>query len=733
MLESIKFILIGILVAMLVYVFIKFKGVRLFLGTAICAIVVFTGIFAGFRINNYYNSSGGIVGQIVGSYKPNDTKQEEMKFEIKNTNFSRATENEKYSIKIQTANTYTLNENEYYTVFVNDEACRVIYSAKDSVKATYTYTFKSSDLENGDFKELATDTMTISFAFYQNYGELKIEIDAGSKTKALWESYFEKNNFIIEIKKVDEIKLVNTTLKSVKIVANDEVVQTIFLKPGTIFVLPKTLEIEGYKFNYFEINGEKIVDNLQVDKDIVINANLSKIYQVFVFMNAPDKVDENSDRIGSRDFASGSKILLDEPTCDNFKFLGWSLDKKTLIDLDTYKITSNITIYAMWDTSNRPIKIEFNESEASIDFNGKTITGNQTVYVDFTDKITITNPTLKDFELAYVEIVGSFEKETYTANELDEIGTYEFYYKNLNTSSEYGEKPTADKTITIKLVFVSTVDEILTMENKIYKELGVKSEEITEREDEQTFLKTLYSGLSRDEKTYTVAEYRQKLAEIEIFSFEYNENCTFEEYLKTFIEKALFEYKVKIIINNEATTKTVVGKNTISIETPIKQGYFTFWKIEGMTSSHKKYYAIGSTDNFIIPAEQTSIEFEAEDWIFLKDLSEEGGEIVLTATFTVRQYYIEYDLDGGLGNTTQTIMDYDKTFILPAPVKIGYIFTGWTITNMDHCEHIFGDKTTTDATINLTTATEFKNLNSTSGKIKFTANWKVDPNYMGGR
>lgn len=730
MLESIKFILIGILVAMLVYVFIKFKGVRLFLGTAICAIVVFTGIFAGFRINNYYNSSGGIVGQIVGSYKPNDTKQEEMKFEIKNTNFSRATENEKYSIKIQTANTYTLNENEYYTVFVNGEACRVVYSAKDSVKATYTYTFKSSDLENGDFKELATDTMTISFAFYQNYGELFIEIDNGEKTKALWESYFEKNNFIIEIKKVDEIKLVNTTLKSVKIVANDEVVQTIFLKPGTTFVLPKTLEIEGYKFNYFEINGEKIVDNLQVDENILINANLSKIYKVFVFMNAP--AERTPYLIKTFEITADDKLSLDSPTYEDFEFLGWSTDKENLINLDEFRVDSDTQLYAMWNTSNRPIKIEFNESEASIDFNGKIITGNQTVYVDFADKLTITNPTLKDFELAYVEIAGSFEKETYTTNELDEIGTYEFYYKNLNTSSEYGEKPTADKTITIKLVFVSTVDEILTMENKIYKELGVKSEEITEREDEQTFLKTLYSGLSRDEKIYTVAEYRQKLAEM--FSFEYNENCTFEEYLKTFIEKALFEYKVKIIINNEATTKTVVGKNTISIETPIKQGYFTIWKIEGMTSSHKKYYAIGSTDNFIeIPAEQTSIEFEAEDWIFLKDLSEEGGEIVLTATFTVRQYYIEYDLDGGLGDTTQTIMDYDKTFTLPAPVKTGYIFTGWTITNMDHCEHIFGDKTTTDATINLTTATEFKNLNSTSGKIKFTANWKVDPNYRGGR
>ena len=631
MLESIKFILIGILVAMLVYVFIKFKGVRLFLGTAICAIVVFTGIFAGFRINNYYNSSGGIVGQIVGSYKPNDTKQEEMKFEIKNTNFSRATENEKYSIKIQTANTYTLNENEYYTVFVNDEACRVIYSAKDSVKATYTYTFKSSDLENGDFKELATDTMTISFAFYQNYGELKIEIDAGSKTKALWESYFEKNNFIIEIKKVDEIKLVNTTLKSVKIVANDEVVQTIFLKPGTIFVLPKTLEIEGYKFNYFEINGEKIVDNLQVDKDIVINANLSKIYKVFVFMNAP--AERTPYLIKTFEITADDKLSLDSPTYEDFEFLGWSTDKENLINLDEFRVDSDTQLYAMWNTSNHQIKIEFNESEASIDFNGKTITGNQTVYVDFADKLTITNPTKEGYALAYVEIIGAYERITYSPNEIKELNTYEFYYKNLNSNSEYdpdGSTETVDKTITIRLVFVSTVDEILTMENKIYKSFGVKSEEITEREDEQTFLKTLYFGLSRDEKIYTVAEYRQKLAEM--FSFEYNENCTFEEYLTTFIENVLFEYTINIIVDDTTTTETVLGSKPIYLTKQSKDGYtFAGWKIEGMTNEHKKYYTYDLNNGFTeIPAEQTSITLTANSFIYLKDLARNGGVVNIT-------------------------------------------------------------------------------------------------------
>lgn len=631
MLESIKFILIGILVAMLVYVFIKFKSVRLFLGTAICAIVVFTGIFAGFRINNYYNSSGGIVGQIVGSYKPNDTKQEEMKFEIKNTNFSRATENEKYSIKIQTANTYTLNENEYYTVFVNDEACRVIYSAKDSVKATYTYTFKSSDLENGDFKELATDTMTISFAFYQNYGELKIEIDAGSKTKALWESYFEKNNFIIEIKKVDEIKLVNTTLKSVKIVANDEVVQTIFLKPGTIFVLPKTLEIEGYKFNYFEINGEKIVDKLQVDKDIVINANLSKIYKVFVFMNAP--AERTPYLIKTFEITADDKLSLDSPTYEDFEFLGWSTDKENLINLDEFRVDSDTQLYAMWNTSNRPIKIEFNESEASIDFNGKTITGNQTVYVDFADKLTITNPTKEGYALAYVEIVGAYERITYSPNEIKELNTYEFYYKNLNSNSEYdpdGSTETVDKTITIRLVFVSTVDEVLTMENKIYKSCGVKSKEITQREDEQTFLKTLYFGLSRDEKIYTVAEYRQKLAEM--FSFEYNENCTFEEYLTTFIENVLFEYTINIIVDDTTTTETVLGSKPIYLTKQSKDGYtFAGWKIEGMTNEHKKYYTYDLNNGFTeIPAEQTSITLTANSFIYLKDLARNGGVVNIT-------------------------------------------------------------------------------------------------------
>lgn len=730
MFESIKFILIGIVVAMLVYAFIKFKGLRLFLGTAICVVIVLTGVFSAFRINNYYNSSGGIVGQIVGSYKQNEIAQDEMKFEIKNTTFSKSENGEKYSIKIQTANTYSLNENEYYTVFVNDEACRVIYSSKDSVTATYTYCFKSSDFENGDYTELATDTMTISFAFYQNYGELFIEIDNGEETKALWESFFEKNNFIIEIKKVDEIKLVNSSLKSVKIVADNEIVKTIYLKSGTTFVLPQELEIDGFKFNYFEIDGEKIVYKIVVNKDTIINANLSKVYEVFAFLNAPDE--RTPYLLASLKVAENENIELDSPAYEDFEFLGWSTstNKEDIIDLNSFKVESATKLYAIWNTSNRQIDIEFNESDASIDFNETTITGNQTVYVDYFEKLQFSNPQKENFKLSYFEICGKFEKMTYSAGELDELQSYDFYYKNLNSSSEYLEDNDNSKIIKIKFYFVSTIDEILTMENKIYNVCGIKN--ITEREDESTFLKCVYQSLTRDDSTFANLEYRQKLAEL--FEFENDESWNFEDFLKSWVS-VLYTYKVNLIIGEEKTTKSVIGKNQFSLNIPTKEGYFTFAKIEGMSKLHSKFYSIDYATNFIeIASEETSTTIYLENSVlFLKNLADDGGEITVTVTYEARTYNIEYDLNGGSGDVSQTSIEYDKTFTISAPVKVGYIFTGWTITNMDHCTHIYGDQTTTESTINLTQATEFKNLNATSGTIKFTANWEVDPNYRGGR
>lgn len=517
---------------------------------------------------------------------------------------------ETYKFEYTSPDKLNLTTDENYEVYIKNQKCTTNYYSDNELNCSFS-------VDNKDLIvhfETTEDKTSISFETNNNV--------------SYWEKYLSK--FIIKVKTTSQ----SEDIKTITLVTGDET-KVLKVRTGYTIELPASIESDD-TFLGWEYNGQ-IITNLTVSKDAIIRAKTTIMYTVFIYRNSPTKRDNNSDRISSISVEKNSKLVLEEPTCDNFTFLGWSLDTKTILDLDTYKVNSDIEIYAMWDTAKNSIKIEFNESEASIDFNGKTVTGNQTVFVDFTDKITITNPTLKDYALAYVEIIGAYERNVYTVSELEEIGTYDFYYKNLNSNSEYdpdGDTETIDKTITIKLVFVSTIDEVLTMENKIYTNYGVKSQGITERENEQTFLSTLYFGLSRDEKAYTVAEYRQKLAEM--FSFEYDENCTFEEYLNTFIEKVLFEYTVKIIVNDKTTTETILGSNPIYLTAESKDGYtFDGWEIDGMTSGHKKYYSYDLNNGYTeIPAEQTSITLSASSYIYFKDLAKNGGEVTITALWS---------------------------------------------------------------------------------------------------
>lgn len=87
-------------------------------------------------------------------------------------------------------------------------------------------------------------------------------------------------------------------------------------------------------------------------------------------------------------------------------------------------------------------------------------------------------------------------------------------------------------------------------------------------------------------------------------------------------------------------------------------------------------------------------------------------------------YSVVYDLAGGTyGSNHPSSAKYDQSFNVDYPTRAGYIFTGWTITGMDDVVHTYGGLTTTASSV-ITDATTYKNLRSTSGVVKFTANWE---------
>ena len=138
-------------------------------------------------------------------------------------------------------------------------------------------------------------------------------------------------------------------------------------------------------------------------------------------------------------------------------------------------------------------------------------------------------------------------------------------------------------------------------------------------------------------------------------------------------------------------------------------------------------------------------------------ISSINAKWVLQATATPNTYAIEYDLDGGTfasglngtrtnGGKPQDVNPTSATyngksgqstwFYVQEPTKTGYKFLGWTVTNLDSCTHHIWfeskDNTNTLTSWTYTTspktsnAREFYNLRSTSGTVKFKANWQAN-------
>lgn len=557
MLNTILYIVIGIVVAMLVFAFIKFPALRIVLGTTLGVVVVLTGVTSGIRLNTYYNEQGGIIGQITGIYSANqvETKEDEdISFTVKNVNFTKENENSKYSLKISSEKIIELNEDEYYTVKVNGEPCQILVSDKKSVKASYTYLFQDNHLDSeNNYSEIAVDTMTISMSFYKNYSILIAEIDGNAEIAKLWESYFEKNNFSITISKVKDIDIVSSNLKTVTLKVNSEVFSKIKIKSGSNYILPENIEVDGYKFNYWELNNQRVLFLTNISSDTTVTANLTKKYNVILSMNI-DEFDFNSNFISSKTYLSGSKIFNpEEPTREGFEFLGWSEDKQNLINLDEFTVTKNTTLYAMWQAKGYPIKVNSNGATYKI--------GNLEKTENFEFK------SLLDYDIT-IEFINSNSNEEFLKYELyfGKVPVYKLEFKEnkitfnlenilFNINKKYIKDPTEydpensteyleiDDVGTLNITILTVAkSETYTYENAIFKAFNINfSEEIgyvdLEQElEEREFLVTLYQSVTKQDAT-NVSNKEIKNLFLNIFEIDVPEDeMEFSIFLKTIYE-----------------------------------------------------------------------------------------------------------------------------------------------------------------------------------------------------
>lgn len=194
--KNLKTILIWATVVLIVLFILKYKNGRIIILT--CFVVAFVGftIYAGLYVNRYYKADGGIYGQIVKLYNPNQVKiTDNIKYSFKNVVLTQELDN-KYSARMTSDDVLdlVLDENATYGVYVNGVPCQNCTITEEFVLADYEYVFY-----NDDFSIAMQDTLSFRFAFYSNSTLLIISTNGGASAVKYWNYYFNKNLFEVTI------------------------------------------------------------------------------------------------------------------------------------------------------------------------------------------------------------------------------------------------------------------------------------------------------------------------------------------------------------------------------------------------------------------------------------------------------------------------------------------------------------------------------------------------------
>lgn len=397
---------------------IRYPGGRWFIGVALTIAFIGLTSYCGIQLNYYYNESGGIYGQIVSMYNPNQvhiTNNVEYIFE----NIVMTKESDiKYSAKIISDSVLDLNLDDdlTYGVYVNGMPCNQIDISNDYVLAKYEYNFLDEDLNL-----LLNDTLTLKFAFYTNSTYLIVSTDGGAKAVKYWEYYFNKNIFKVTIDNdgyefKQDINLGSGDVSSYSIVnyyLEDVLSFKQIYKNGDTINLP-----ESDKYLWKLDNGESINNSYVIDGSISL---YSSPFVVFFDANGGE-LDVTSKKLYATEVFGDLPI----PTREDYEFNGWYTVDGILVTSSDIMGSSDITLRARWIAPQYDVLCEFDETTSTY-FVKKPVDSNVTaisIPLTYNDGTHGSAPVTKIGNSAFYDL-ETLESITISNNVIS-IGSYAF-------------------------------------------------------------------------------------------------------------------------------------------------------------------------------------------------------------------------------------------------------------------------------------------------------------------
>lgn len=352
MLESTKSLLIAVGVILIIIITLKIldragmvapliKTTGKVLSILLVVAILGTGAYSIAYLNSYYKREGGIYGKLT-DYVYNsismasDEEDETITYDFANLVFTRDLTEEKYSIVF----TQQYNSNDHktkfqegtkYSIYVyNNEQeyeCNDISYDTEWIHSEYSYVFYDSYQESD---VIGDDTLTFDFCFYDNYSYLKITSDADESTIQLWNAYFNKYNFKVIIKVVDDVFIptdssidaVEEGFVKITYYFNDEIYKReVFPTSNGSYTLPAHEYYNDYYIVEWFDGNKNVIDSISLENSLSL-----KVYAHYGYLNnfIETSIDFEYSYASGRNFWTDGETMYYSEESDQY-----TLDKET--------------------------------------------------------------------------------------------------------------------------------------------------------------------------------------------------------------------------------------------------------------------------------------------------------------------------------------------------------------------------------------------------------------------
>ena len=190
-----------LLIGFIIFLCFKYPNSRVYVFSFLGIIFVGVTAYCGIQLNYYYTAEGGVWGYITGLIEGNKVtttvESDTASFSLENIVLTENTD-KSYSAVIYSNEKIRLDSNKTYGVYIDDEPCTQVSSSSNYVRAIYHYAFLDYDLDL-----ILDDTLQFNFAFYANGVTFTLTTYGGQNAVNFWNTYFTRNNLIVEVRPID--------------------------------------------------------------------------------------------------------------------------------------------------------------------------------------------------------------------------------------------------------------------------------------------------------------------------------------------------------------------------------------------------------------------------------------------------------------------------------------------------------------------------------------------------